>query len=97
MQIFSNRSFQFDDPAGEQPPVIVKNGEFAAVPDWVADSTMFKLARADEDIRVIVDRQDVKAAELGKDSDAAKLEAEKAADTLAKKEADGKKAADGKG
>lgn len=87
MQIFSNKSYQFDDPAGEQPVVIVKHGEFAAVPDWVADSTMFKLASADGDIRVIVGKADEKAAELGKDSGAEKLLAEAEAESKAAAEA----------
>jgi hypothetical protein len=76
MRIFSKLSLQFDDPAGEQPAVLVKHQSFAVVPDWVADSTMFKLASAEGNIEILDGRQDVKAAELGDDSEAAKLTAE---------------------
>lgn len=67
MRIFSKKTFQFDHPAGTETAVIAQMQNFADVPDWVADSTMFKLAQADGDVEVINSTQDEKAAESSSD------------------------------
>ncbi|MBY0054127.1 hypothetical protein H7K32_21170 [Brevibacillus agri] len=66
MRIFAKRAFQFDHPAGHEPAVVVQSQSFADVPDWVAASTMFKLASISDDVTVIEMKQDEKAAESGK-------------------------------
>lgn len=63
MRIFSKKSFQFDHPAGEEAPVIVQALSFADVPEWVADSTMFKLAKGEESVDVIESKADEVKAE----------------------------------
>lgn len=65
MRIFSKKAFQFDHPAGDQPAVVVQPQAFADVPDWVEDSTMFKLASGEDSVMVIGSRQDEIAAETG--------------------------------
>ncbi|MGD8188565.1 hypothetical protein ACQCN2_01060 [Brevibacillus ginsengisoli] len=65
MRIFSKKSFQFDHPTGQEPAVVVLAGSFVDVPDWVSDSTMFKLASQDGDVDVIGNKKDEIAAETG--------------------------------
>lgn len=69
MKIFSNKTFQFDHPSGALEPVIVQNGSFTPVPDWVEDSAMYKLAFADGSITVINNKGDELAAETGNKSE----------------------------
>jgi hypothetical protein len=93
MRIFSNKSFQFDDPTGEQLSVTVQHQAFADVPDWVVNSTMYKLADQDGDIMVINTSQDEIAAEIGspdlsKRAKAAEVRKQAAADAETKKKAD---------
>lgn len=71
MRIFSKKAFQFDHPAGSAPAVTVQAGSFGDVPDWIADSIMFKLAKQDGDVEVIGSRQDEIAAETGTKAKAA--------------------------
>lgn len=68
MRIFAKKSFQFDHPAGAAPAVVVPYKSFADVPDWVAESTMFKLALQDEDILVTNNKKEEKIAELSADA-----------------------------
>ena len=65
MRIFAKKAFQFDHPAGEVEPVKVQMQSFADVPDWVAESTMYKLASSAGEITVIESKQDEIAAESG--------------------------------
>lgn len=53
MRIFVKRSMQFDCPAGQNEPVTVMHQSFADVPNWVAESAMFKLASQDKSVTVI--------------------------------------------
>jgi hypothetical protein len=93
MRIFSKRSFQFDHPAGEQPAVVVRSQSFADVPDWVADSAMYKLALDDEDVMPIESRQDEVKAELGSPDKATRAKAREAAKAQKKAEAEAAAAA----
>lgn len=65
MRIFSNISLQFDHPQQAAEPVVVQHQSFVDVPDWVAESTMFKLALADGSITVIESKQDEVQAQYG--------------------------------
>lgn len=65
MRIFSKKALQFDDPAGQEPAVVVRSQDFATVPEWVVNSNMFKLASADGDVTVIESKKDELEAETG--------------------------------
>lgn len=84
MRIFSKKAFQFNHPKNAALFVIVAAAAFADVEDWVADSTMFKLASKDGDVEVIGGRADEKAAETGAKG---KTKAEKEAEAKAKADA----------
>lgn len=53
MRVFAKKSFQFDHPTDENQKVTVQALDFANVPDWVVDSTMFKLASAEGSVDVV--------------------------------------------
>jgi hypothetical protein len=67
MRIFSKKAFRFHHPAGaeEVPAVAIQSQSFADVPDWVADSAMFKLAQKDDAVTVIESKKDELTAEQG--------------------------------
>ncbi|GED71180.1 hypothetical protein BRE01_48820 [Brevibacillus reuszeri] len=80
MLIMSKKSFQFDHPAGQEPVVVVRAHEFVEVPEWVKQSSMFKLASQAGDVTVTETKQAVKDAETGnKTKSAAQLKAEEKA------------------
>ncbi|MBG9773564.1 hypothetical protein [Brevibacillus laterosporus] len=85
MRIFSEKSFQFDHPAGQEPAVVVQSQSFADVPDWVSQSLMFKLASQNEEVTVVENKKDEKKAETGGKG---KKDAEKKAEEKALKEAE---------
>ena len=87
MRIFSKKAFQFDHPVGQESAVVVQSQSFADVPDWVSRSLMFNLASQNEDVTVLENKQDEKAAESGAK---AKTAAEKKAEEKALKEAEAK-------
>jgi hypothetical protein len=70
MKIYPKRTFRFDHPSSSPDivPVYVRNEEFSNVPDWVADSSMFKLAIEADLIMVIENKNDEIAAETDKAS-----------------------------
>lgn len=93
MLIFSNKALQFDHPAGQETAVVVRAKDFVEVPDWVKQSTMFKLASQSGDVTVTETKQAEKAAETGtKTKTAAELKAEEKA--LKEAEAKAKAAAE---
>lgn len=54
MRVFSKLTLRFDDPNHEQESVTVKALEVGAtLPDWVSNSSMFKLAVSDGTLEVI--------------------------------------------
>lgn len=54
IQILARHAMQFDHPTDENvEPVIVKYQEIASVPDWVAESSMFKAAQVSDWVAVI--------------------------------------------
>lgn len=63
MRIFSKVALRFDHPAGQEPAVVVRPQDFADVPDWVADSAMYKLASGDETVTEIETRNDERKAD----------------------------------
>lgn len=64
MRILTKAKLRFDDPNGQEPSVIVNPRDlFADVPDWVRNSTMFKLASSDGTAEVIESHTQEKNAE----------------------------------
>ncbi|MGO4496415.1 hypothetical protein AB4114_11015 [Paenibacillus sp. 2RAB27] len=92
MKIYSKATLQFDHPTQAEAPVIVRHESFGAVPDWVKESKMFKLALSDETITVIESKEDEIKAEHGNTEDDEKAAAKAAA--KAAKEAEKKVAAE---
>lgn len=66
MRIFSKKSLRFHHPKDNQTTATVQNQSFADVPDWVEESSMFKLASQDETVTVIESKKDEIAAETSK-------------------------------
>lgn len=62
MRIYSNKSLLFIN--GDER-VKVKNFEMTDVPDWVEDTPLFELAKADGTLTVIESREQQVAAENG--------------------------------
>ncbi|MBD5572390.1 hypothetical protein [Clostridium botulinum] len=62
MRIYSNKSLLFIN--GDERKK-VKNFEMTDVPDWVEDTPLFKLAKADGTLTVIESREQQVAAENG--------------------------------
>lgn len=64
MRILSKHTLRFDDPNGQEPSVTVRAHDlFTDVPNWVQNSTMFKLANSDGTLEVIESRQQESQAE----------------------------------
>ena len=89
MRIFAKKALQFDHPASQEPAVVVRAQDFAEVPDWVKQSTMFKLASQSGDVTVTETKQAVKDAETGNKGKTAADKA-KEAEEKALKEAEAK-------
>lgn len=64
MRIFSKKSFQFHHPADQEASVNVQALSFTDVPDWVSDSTMYRLALSEGSIDVVETKADEIKAEL---------------------------------
>lgn len=64
MRIFASKSFLFQ--AGEEETSI-RNHEIKDMPDWIAATTLFKLAENDGSIQVIENSIQQKTVENGKD------------------------------
>lgn len=62
MRIYSNKSLLFIN--GDER-VKVKNFEMTDVPDWVKDTPLFKLAKADGTLTIIESKEQTIAAENG--------------------------------
>lgn len=90
MRIFSKKTLQFDDPNKQEPPVVVRAQDFATVPEWVVNSSMYQLASADGTVSIVETRADVAAIEnpetekLKKELQAAKEELERLKEKEAK-------------
>jgi hypothetical protein len=64
MRVFSKKAFQFDHPADpNEASVTVQALSFADVPEWVTESSMFKLASAEGSVEVIENKVQEAAAE----------------------------------
>lgn len=65
MRIFSKKRFRFDHPGGigAGEPVYTQALSFHDVPEWVKESSMFKLASAAGDVTVTEGKSDENAAE----------------------------------
>ncbi|WP_216624730.1 hypothetical protein [Paenibacillus foliorum] len=93
MRIFSNVSLQFDHPTQAFPAEVVQHQTFATVPDWVKESSMFKLALADESITVIESKHDEYKAQYGDSTDSKAEKARLAAEAKAKAKQEAEEAA----
>lgn len=63
MRLFSKAALRFDHPSGDAESVRVRPLAFADVPDWVRDSSMFKLASGDETVSEVETKSDEKKAD----------------------------------
>lgn len=81
IQVFCKQSVKFNHPKDYNVKHETKANEFTYIPDWVLDSTMFKLLQQKNMIKVIGSKQDVVDIETsnGKVIDKALEEAEEAA------------------
>jgi hypothetical protein len=69
MRIFSKKHLRFHHPKDSEETVSIQSQSFGDVPDWVADSSMFKLASKDETVTVIESKKDELEAETGTKKD----------------------------
>lgn len=69
MRVMATKSLLFTQ--GEES-VTVKNREIKDVPDWVAETMLFKLAQKDNTIQVIENKEQQKKAENGESADSKK-------------------------
>lgn len=60
IHILAKHALQFDHPTGDFEPVTVKYQEVTVIPDWAAESSMFKAAKTAGLINVFDSVADVK-------------------------------------
>jgi len=74
MRIFARQALRFDHPQKAEAPVFVRALDFSDVPDWVAESTMFKWAEEEGTVmRVDSKADEVKAETSVTDQDLKEL------------------------
>ncbi len=63
MRIFARQALRFDHPQKAEAPVFVRALDFSDVPDWVAESMMFKWAEEEGTVMRVDSKADEMKAE----------------------------------